>query len=59
MNIKIILTAAPISIILGYFLSKNYGALGMATTWVGIEWAIVAMLGFLIHYQHKYRTLNS
>jgi len=57
--IKIILTAAPISIILGYFLSKNYGALGMATTWVGIEWAIVAMLGFLIHYQHKYRTLNS
>ncbi|WP_087691061.1 lipopolysaccharide biosynthesis protein [Pandoraea sp. PE-S2R-1] len=49
----VVFSAVPISLIAGYFLSIQYGAAGMASAWVAIEWTISICLAAIIFYRTK------
>jgi PST family polysaccharide transporter len=49
----VMFAAVPVSLIMGYFFSKKYGAEGMTITWVAVEWLITLVLIVIIYYRYK------
>lgn len=49
----IVFSAVPISLLSGYFLSREYGAAGMAVSWVAVEWYVSIALAAIIYYRFK------
>ncbi|MDO9454441.1 MAG: oligosaccharide flippase family protein [Stagnimonas sp.] len=49
----VVFSAVPISLIGGYFLSREYGAAGMATAWVMVEWIVVIFLASIVFARPK------
>jgi PST family polysaccharide transporter len=49
----VVAAAVPISVACGYFVSRTYGAAGMAGTWVAIEWLVTFSLAVIIYRRYK------
>jgi PST family polysaccharide transporter len=49
----VVFSAVPISLVLGYFLAREHGAIGMATAWVAVEWFVSISLAAIIYYRQK------
>ena len=49
----VVFAAVPISLVSGYFLSREYGAAGMATAWVAVEWFVSISLAVIIYFRQK------
>lgn len=50
----VVFSAVPISLVAGYCMSREYGAAGMATAWVAVEWLISISLALIIFYRSKF-----
>ena len=49
----VVFSAVPLSLTAGYFLSKHYGALGMAAAWVAVEWYVSCALIIILTFGFK------
>ncbi len=52
----VVFSAVPIGLVCGYLLSRSYGATGMASTWVAIEWYVSIVLLVFIYLRPTSRT---
>jgi PST family polysaccharide transporter len=50
---RIVFAAVPISLIAGYMLASKYGAIGMAASWVAVEWLVSLGLATIIYRRHN------
>jgi len=49
----VVACAVPVSLTGGYFVSRSYGAAGMAGTWVVIEWLVTISLAAIVYRRYK------
>jgi PST family polysaccharide transporter len=49
----VVAAAVPVSLAMGYLLSSTYGAAGMASTWVVIEWLVTLTLAAIIYRRYR------
>lgn len=48
----VVACAVPVSLAMGYLVSSTYGAAGMASTWVAIEWLVTLTLAAIIYRRY-------
>jgi polysaccharide transporter, PST family len=53
----VVFAAVPISLMAGFALSREYGAVGMAIAWVAIEWFVVIGLAAAFYRNHQHKKL--